>query len=277
MSTASGRAVLTTGANSGIGLATVVELARRGFRSIGSVRTPEKAELVRVAAAAAGVEVETVQLDVTDADRCEAVLADLDLYGLVNNAGYAVTGAIEDVADEDARRELETMVLAPMRLARLALPAMRARGKGRIVNVSSIAGLVTAPFTGWYTAGKHALESLSDALRVEVARDGVKVVLVEPGGFRTAIWEEFERDMGRLEEEGSRNGPAYERFLRIQRLLEPIFGDPASCGRVIAKAIAARSPRDRYLVGVDAQLIELTNRLTPTLVRDRFFRVVLGI
>jgi NAD(P)-dependent dehydrogenase (short-subunit alcohol dehydrogenase family) len=277
MASESGRAVLTTGANSGIGLATVVELARRGFRSLGSVRSPAKAELVRVAAAAAGVDVETVLLDVTDAARCEEVLADLDLYGLVNNAGYAVTGAIEDVTDEDARQELETMVLAPMRLARLALPSMRARGDGRIVNVSSIAGRVSTPFTGWYTAGKHALEALSDALRVEVARDGVKVVLVEPGGFKTAIWDEFERDMGRLEEEGSRNAAAYERFLRIQRLFEPIFGDPARCGRVIADAIAGRSPRDRYLVGVDAQLIDLTNRLTPTLIRDRFFRVVLGI
>lgn len=272
-----GRTVLTTGANSGIGLATVVELARRGYRSVGSVRSAAKAEQVRVAAAAADVEVETVLLDVTDAAGCEEVLAELDLYGLVNNAGYAVTGAIEDVGDEDARLELETMVLAPMRLARLALPAMRARGEGRIVNVSSIAGLVTAPFTGWYTAGKHALEALSDALRVEVARDGVKVVLVEPGGFKTAIWEEFERDMSRLEEAGSRNAAAYERFLRIQRLFEPIFGDPARCGKVIADAIASRAPRDRYLVGVDAQLIELTNRLTPTGVRDRLFRVVLGL
>lgn len=271
------RAVLVTGANSGIGLASVLELARRGFRAIGSVRGAEKAQLVEAAAAAADVRVETVELDVTDAGRCREVLADLELYGLVNNAGYAVSGAIEDVAEEDARQELETMVLAPMRLARLALPAMRARGGGRIVNVSSIAGLVSSPFTGWYTAGKHALEALSDVLRVEVARDGVKVVLVEPGGFKTAIWDEFERDMARLEEEGSRNAVAYERYLRIQRFFEPVFGDPARCGRVIADAVSSRFPRDRYLVGVDAQIIDLTNRLTPTLLRDRLLRAVLGI
>ena len=202
------RPVLTTGATSGIGLATVIELARRGFRSIGSARSEAKAERVHAAAAEAGVEVETVIFDVTDADACTEVVAGLDLYGLVNNAGYAVTGAIEDVDDHQARQVLEAMVSAPMRLARLALPAMRERGEGRIVNPSSIAGVATAPLAGWYTGSKHALEALSDALRNEVARDGVKVVLVEPGGFRTGIWDEFAADIARLEAEGSRNAGA---------------------------------------------------------------------
>src|SRR5687768_13853846 len=146
------RAVLTTGANSGIGLATVLELARRGCRSIGSVRSDAKAEVVHKAAADAGVEVETILLDVADAEQCERALAGLRLHGLVNNAGYGITGAIEDVTDDEARSILETMVVAPMRLARLALPAMREAGGGRIVNVSSIAGRATAPFAGWYTA-----------------------------------------------------------------------------------------------------------------------------
>ena len=122
------RTVLTTGANSGIGLATALELARRGFRSVGSVRSEEKADVLAKAAAEAGVEVETVLLDVTDAERCRAVMAGLELYGLVNNAGYGVTGAVEDVDDDEARQLLETMVVAPMRLARLALPGMRERG-----------------------------------------------------------------------------------------------------------------------------------------------------
>ncbi len=172
-------AVLTTGANSGIGLETAIELARRRFRSIGSVRSEEKAEIVQAAAREAGVEVETVILDVTDADRCEKVMAELDLYALVNNAGYSLTGAIEDTTDEQARHLFETMVFAPMRLARLALPGMRERGDGRIVNVSSLMGRISAPFSGWYSASKHALETLSDSLRTEVARDGVKVVLIE--------------------------------------------------------------------------------------------------
>ena len=163
------RTVLTTGANSGIGLATALELARRGFRSIGSVRSEAKAEVVHEAAAEAGVEVETVLLDVADADSCERALDGLRLFGLVNNAGYTNTGAVEDVDDDEARDQLETMVIAPMRLARLALPAMREAGEGRIVNVSSIYGRTSTPLSGWYQASKHALEAVSDALRIEVA------------------------------------------------------------------------------------------------------------
>ncbi|MDQ3757467.1 MAG: SDR family oxidoreductase [Actinomycetota bacterium] len=271
------KAVLTTGANSGIGLATVLELARRGYHSIGSVRSEEKADLVHKAAAEAGVAVETVLLDVADAEQCEQALAGRRLYGLVNNAGYAVAGAIEDVGDDEARGILETMVVAPMRLARLALPAMREQGEGRIVNVSSIAGRATAPFAGWYTAAKHALEAATDALRVEVAGAGVKVTLVEPGGFRTAIWDDMEGDVARHEEAGSRYTPAYRRALQAMRMGQAIMGEPQTVAHVIAGAVDNRSPRARYLVGLDAQVTVLASRLTPTLVKDRVTRLVLGL
>ncbi|MEY2476634.1 MAG: hypothetical protein QOG87_1949 [Actinomycetota bacterium] len=271
------RAVLTTGANSGIGLATVLEVARRGFRSIGSVRSESKAEVVAKAAADAGVEVETVLLDVTDADQCRSVMKGLDLYGLVNNAGYGLTGAVEDVDDDEAHHLMETMVFAPMRLARAALPGMRSREAGRIVNVSSIAGRTTAPFAGWYGAAKHALEALSDSLRMEVGGAGIKVVLVEPGGFKTGIWEEFEGDIARREKDGSRFGSAYRRSLRGQQLIEPIMGDPAQCAKVIAGALTSRAPRSRYLVGLDAQVLNLADTFTPTPVKDRVVRLFLGI
>ena len=271
------RTALVTGANSGIGLETALELARRGLRTVGSVRSAAKADLVQRTAAEAGVHVETVLLDVTDAERCEQVLRDLDLDVLVNNAGYALTGAIEDVTDAEARQLFDTMVFAPMRLARLALPSMRAHGGGRIVNVSSIAGLVSAPLAGWYTGAKHALEALTDALRVEVARDGVAVVLVEPGGFRTGIWEDMARDIERHQRAGSRNTSAYERSMQLQRLVEPIMGSPSSCAKVIAGAVESRLPRDRYLVGLDAQVLRLGDRFTPNLVQDRVLRLVLGL
>lgn len=272
-----GRAVLTTGANSGIGLATVIEVARRGFRSIGSVRSEAKAEVVHESGREAGVEVETVLLDVTDAAQCKEVVADLELYGLVNNAGYAVTGAIEDVDDDEAHALFETMVHAPIRLARLALPAMRDTGGGRIVNISSIAGLTTAPFAGHYSGAKHALEALSDALRMEVAGDGVKVVLVEPGGFKTGIWEDFERDITKREAAGSRYVDAYRRSLRGQKMLEALMGDPGACARVVVGALTSRAPRSRYLVGLDAQAMLLTQNLTPTAVKDRLIRLGLGL
>ena len=269
------RAVLTTGANSGIGLATAIVVARRGFRSIGSVRSQEKADVVAKAAADAGVEVETVLLDVTDPAGCRQAVAELSPYGVVNNAGYGQTGAIEDVSDDEARALLETMVIAPMRLARLALPAMRAQGGGRIVNVSSIAGRATAPFAGWYTAAKHALEAATDALRVEVARDGIRVALVEPGGFRTGIWEDAERDVAARA--GSRYEQAYRRSLLAMRLGTPFMGNPAQAARVIAGAVAARSPRPRYLVGYDAQALALMDSWTPTALKDRVLRLGLGL
>ena len=269
--------VLTTGANSGIGLATVIELARAGYRSVGSVRSKTKANAVHKAAKEAGVEVETVLLDVTDADACDAALDEIgtDLYGLVNNAGYGITGAIEDVSDDEARVMLETMVVAPMRLAKLALPGMRKAGRGRIVNVSSIMGLVTTPLAGWYQGAKHALEALSDALRIEVAGDGIHVALVEPGGFRTSIWEDMERDIQKRGD--SRFGTAYRRSQQGLQLTAPVMGEPRQCAKVITNVMTTRHPRPRYLVGVDARAIATVNRLTPTALKDRLTRVVLGL
>lgn len=269
------KTALTTGANSGIGLATVVELARRGFRSVGTVRSEAKAQAVRRAAGDAGVEVVTALLDVCDAAGCEAVIDEFRPDVLVNNAGYPMTGAIEDVGDEEARRAFETMALAPMRLARLALPHQRERGSGRIVFVSSVYGHVTTPLTGWYQAVKHALEALADALRVEVARDGVAVVLVEPGGFRTGLWEEAEDEVARRA--GSTYEAAYRRMLAGTRLVQPLMGDPQRCARVIARAATTRWPRARYLVGYDAPALELWQRLTPTRLKDEALRRALGL
>ncbi|MGZ4677461.1 MAG: SDR family oxidoreductase [Acidimicrobiia bacterium] len=269
------RTTVTTGANSGIGLATVLELARRGFRSVGTVRSDAKAAIVTDAARAAGVAVETVLLDVTDAEACAQVVDELRPYGLVNNAGYSITGAIEDVADVEARTALETMVLAPMRLARLAIPHMRRAGGGRIVNVSSIYGRTSTPLTGWYQGTKHALEGLSDALRMEVARDGIHVALVEPGGFRTGIWEETEREIAKRA--GSRYAAAYGRVLTTTRWWQPLMGDPVRCAKTIGSAVTSRWPRARYLVGYDAQALALWSALTPTELKDQIVRRVMSL
>ena len=242
------RSVLTTGGNSGIGLATALELARRGFRSVASVRSDAKAALVAKAAADAGLRVETVHLDVTDAAGCARVIDELRPWGLVNNAGFSAMGAIEDIGDEEARAAFETMVLAPMRLT---------------------------PITGWYQAAKHALEALSDALRIEVASAGVAVVLVEPGGFKTGIWDEMKRDVERRQ--GSRYETAYRRSLESVRWMELLMGDPAGVAAVVGRAMTARSPRARYLVGYDAQLIALTHPVWVTPVKDRIIRLILGL
>lgn len=269
------KTVLTTGVNSGIGLATVLELARRGHRSVGSVRSAAKARTVHDAARQAGVEVETVLLDVTDAAACRRVIDQVRPDALVNNAGFSSTGAIEDVDDREARLAMETMVFAPMRLSRLALPHMRERGWGRIVNVSSIYGRTTTPLTGWYQASKHALEALSDALRVEVASSGVTVCLVEPGGFRTGIWDTAEQEIERYD--GSRYRTAYARSMRGVRLSGPLMGSPETVARVIAGAVGSRRPKARYLVGYDAQVVMMYDRVMPTGLRDRLTRIALGL
>lgn len=270
------RVILVTGANSGIGLATALEGARRGYRVIGTVRSPGKARTVQDAAREAGVEVETRLLDVTDADRCERVVEEAGpLYGLVNNAGYGGIGGVEDVSDEEARMQWETMVLAPVRLARLVLPAMRDAREGRIVNVSSIYGVTTTPLAGWYQACKHGLEAVSDALRMEVASDGVRVVLVEPGGVRTGIWEDVENDVHERGE--SRFGGSYRRTRTMTRLSEPLMARPERVARVIAGVLDASRPRARYVVGADARTMRIADRASATVVKDRVKRLFFGI
>jgi NAD(P)-dependent dehydrogenase (short-subunit alcohol dehydrogenase family) len=269
------RTVLVTGAGTGIGLATAIEVARRDFRAVAAVRSAAKARAVSRAAKAAGVKVKTVTLDVTDAARCEEVIADLKPYGLVNNAGMPASGAIEDVSDDDARAALETMVLAPMRLARLAVPGMRDQGGGRIVNISSIYGLTTTPLTGWYQAAKHALEAVSDALRVEVASDGIAVVLIEPGAFRSNIWESAGNDLQKRLD--SDYFTAYRRLEGGIKASQRLMGDPIDVARVIASVMTAKSPKARYLVGYDARAVDIYSKLLPTQVRDRLARLTLGL
>jgi NAD(P)-dependent dehydrogenase (short-subunit alcohol dehydrogenase family) len=269
------RTVLTTGANSGLGLATVIEVARRGFRSVGTVRSTAKGKAVRAAARKAGVEVATALLDVTDADASRRVIDRIRPWGLVNNAGTSLTGAIEDVTDDEARTAFETMVLAPVRLARLAIPHMRAAGDGRIVNVSSIYGRATTPLTGWYQGAKHALEALSDAMRMEVAGEGIHVILVEPGSFKTGIWDEAEKDL--QQRKGSRYEAAYRRTLQGIQLSEWVRGHPSRVAKVVGRALTSRLPRARYLVGLDAQAFAWVEALTPTPIKDLLVRKSLGL
>ncbi len=268
--------VLVTGANSGIGLATTLEVARRGYRVVGSVRSDEKADVLLKATAEAGVEVDHVLLDVTDGPRCEEVIEEVGpLHGLVNNAGVGRMGAVEDVGDDELRQVLETMLVAPMRLARLAIPAMRTQGRGRIVNMSSIYGRVSTPLTGWYQAAKQGLEGVSDALRMEVARDRIAVVLVEPGAFRTDIFSQAQQAMTNRDESGYQ--ASHERLAQIMRLAHPFMGNPQQVAKVVAGALDARNPRDRYLVGLDAQALDLANRMLPRPVVDRLTRLATSL
>lgn len=249
------RTVLVTGANSGLGLATVVEAARRGFRTVGTVRSFAKGEQVRVAAKAAGVTVDTVLLDIDDAEACAKVIDAVRPWGLVNNAAFVTQQRVEDVDDDEARRHLETLAVAPIRLARLALPHMREEGSGRIVQVSSISGRVSFPLLGWYQGAKAALEGVSDALRMEVAGQGIGVSIIEPGVFDSPVTD----DLGAMQ------------WMRAwMSSAEQVAG-------VVVDALCARAPRARYVVGADAKLNAYTAPFTPALVRDTALRLLYGL
>src|SRR5512135_487061 len=265
------KSVVVTGANSGIGLATAIELATSGYTVFGTVRDDSKAARLRDAARAADTSVTAVVCDVGDADSCERGFAEIAAqtgggpWAVVNNAGYAQAGAVEDVPDELAREQLEVNLIAPTRVARLVLPAMRERGGGVIVNISSVLGRATTPLLGWYCASKHAVEALSNALRVEVAPFGVRVVLIEPGAFGTDIWAGGRERLPAVD--SSAYAEAYRRADSItaggQRAPDPVW-----VARTIRMALANPVPLARYLVGVDAAAFTAAERLVPTLVAD---------
>ena len=275
------KTVVVTGANSGIGLVTVLELAGAGYDVVGTVRSAAKAETIDRAAGERGVTVRTAVLDVDDAESCAGGIAQISadspdgIWALVNNAGFAQSGAVEDVDDEHVRAQLETNVVAPMRLARLVLPAMRERGEGRIVNISSVAGRLSTPLMGWYCASKHALEAVTDALRMEVEPDGVRVVLVEPGMFGTDIWSAA-KEGGFPDPGNARYAAAYARASAVSgqagRLPDPVW-----VARTVRVALANPVPLARYVVGADAVTGLLAETFVPTVVTDYVKAVSSGL
>ena len=178
---------LVSGASSGLGRALAELLVERGERVIGTVRS----DADRVRLESLGPLARALALDVTDpaAEVEQAVRAAIAAAGgldvLVNNAGYGLVGAVEESSEEEARHQLETNFWGAWKLTRAALPALRNSGRGRILNISSVAGFRGIPAMGLYSASKFALEGLSHALRLEVAAFGIAVTIVEPGGFRT--------------------------------------------------------------------------------------------
>ncbi len=275
-----GRSVLITGANAGIGLATCLELATAGYDVYGTVRTGEKASHLSDAAEKHGVSVTPIICDVGQARSCAggmrqvARATDGGPWAVVNNAGYAQAGAVEDVPDELARAQLEVNLIAPARVARLALPAMRERGDGRIINVSSIAGRVSTPLIGWYCASKAGLEALTNALRTEVAPFGVKVSLIEPGVFGTSIWASGHEGLPR---------PANELYAAAYARSDAVASnthrmpDPVWVARAIRLALGSPVPLARYLVGVDAVSAKVADLVAPTMVSDYVKTVAAGL
>ncbi|BEP15695.1 oxidoreductase [Acidothermaceae bacterium B102] len=268
------RAVLVTGCSSGIGAASARQLLTAGWTVWATAR--DVSTLADLEAAGARV----LSLDVTDEgsrrDAVAAVVAEHGAVGaLVNNAGYGQYGPVEEVPLERWRAQFETNLFGVVGLTQLVLPGMRAQRWGRVVNVSSMGGRFALPGGGAYHASKFALEGMSDALRLEVRPFGVRVSLVEPGPVstpwaRTAIdtslqasAEEMEGPYGRFRTELAANLTGAYRESRMS-----LAASPEQVGRVVARAVASRRPRARYVVGAAGRAMVTLRRLTPDLVFD---------
>ena len=242
--------ILVTGAPSGIGRAAALHLARRGHRVFATGR---REDLLRsLEQEAAGAKLEGLVLDVTSAESiAEAkarILARTEGAGvdaLVNNAGYGLMGPLEEISAEALRAQYETNVFGLVAVTQAFLPGMRARGYGRVINVSSIGGKLTAPLMGAYSSTKYAVESLSDALRVELRPAGIEVVLIEPGSIATGFAGIAASSLP--DPRGSRYAPSLARLGWTLGFFDKISVGPEVIAKAIASAVESRRPSARYL------------------------------
>jgi NAD(P)-dependent dehydrogenase (short-subunit alcohol dehydrogenase family) len=263
---------LVTGASSGIGRATAIEFARRGYRVFAAAR--REAALAELAAATPNIV--AVAIDITDSESVRRgwakIQADTGGSGvdvLVNNAGFALTGPIETLTAERIERQFGTNVFGLVTLTRTVLPTMRARGSGRIINLSSVVGRVTFPGMGAYGATKYAVEAISDALRLEVAPFGIDVVLIEPSFVATEIGASLDA----LDAAPSSADDAYRELVEQgQRYVtkQVANGIPAEQVAIaIVDAATTRKPRPRYLVPGSARPLVAFLTTLPDRVADR--------
>ena len=267
------RTALITGASSGIGEATALQLTELGFTVYASARRVDRMS------ALADRGIRTRSVDVTDDDSMvaliEAIIADTDRIDvLVNNAGYGLYGALEDVPIDEARRQFEVNVFGLARMTQLVLPQMRAQRDGYIVNISSMGGKIWEPLGSWYHASKFAVEGLSDSLRVEVAEFGIKVVIIEPGTIRS----EWSGLAAQNLEATSANTPYAGQaklvgagLRAVDRL--PIASGPEVVAEVIGKAVQDPKPRTRYAAGGGARGMLLAEWILPDRGFDRFIKL----
>jgi NAD(P)-dependent dehydrogenase (short-subunit alcohol dehydrogenase family) len=264
-----GKAVLITGASSGIGLECAVHLAERGFDVYATVRDLGRRQALDAEAARRGVAVRVLPLDVTDGGSVAAAVEQVreragGVFGLVNNAGIVLRGCFEDLADAEIRRVFETNVFGTMSVTRAVLPLMRAAGGGRVVITTSVGGRVGCLAVSAYCASKFALEGFGEALAQEVAPYGVSVSLVAPAIVRTPVWEE-NRGVARASLDPA--SPYHRWFVGEERLADRLLRSsataPADVAGAIARALTAPRPRLRYLVGRRAARVLRLRRLLP--------------
>lgn len=272
------RSALITGCSSGFGLLAAVEFAKKGFHTFATMRDPTRREALDRAAKAAGVDVEVLQLDVTDRASVDKAVAQALAHGpldvVVNNAGYGIGGFFEDFEIDEIREQFATNFFGVLEVCHAVVPHMRERRSGTIINVSSLAGRMGQPAVTPYVSSKWALEGFSESLRLELLPYGVYVTLVEPGSFHTEIFEANKRVAGR-----ARNPESvyFASATRMEALVDGTRkGNPRRVARLIVRVAAKRRPRQRYLVGVDAHVLVLLRRIVPARILERLIVRAVG-
>jgi len=273
--------VLITGCSSGIGKATALAAAARGHRVYATARDPASLRDLE-----SGGPVRTLALDVTDTGSIGRAVATVlgeagRLDALVNNAGYGQYGAVEDVTAEEWRHEFDVNLFGAVEVTRAVLPAMRQARSGTIVNVSSVAGKIAIPFAAPYCASKHALEAVSDALRVELRPWGIKVACIEPGSIATPLWErgleQFDKQVAKMTPEALElYGDLIPRMRKLTERTAKAGIPPARVADAVEHALTSPRPKTRYLVGNDARGQSVL-RLLPDKGRDALLARVVGI
>jgi len=259
--------VLITGCSSGIGLCVAEELHARGYRVIATARNTDDVAMLKQRG------LESMQLDVTDEDSMDkAIDSILDmtggkLYALFNNAAYGQTGAVEDIPTDVLREQFNTNLFGWHSLTRRVIPIMRAQGYGRIIQNSSVLGLIVLPFRGPYNASKFALEGLSDTLRLELAGSNIFVSLIEPGPIRSRFRDNalimFKKNID------AENSVHRDKYIAMQSRLKkegdamPFTLPPEAVLKRVIHALESRSPQPRYYVTIPTYLFGTLRRLLP--------------
>jgi NAD(P)-dependent dehydrogenase (short-subunit alcohol dehydrogenase family) len=274
--------VLITGTSSGIGLATAVVLASRGWRVFATMRSLKKRVLLDQALCTADVQdkVHVEELNVTSKASIQAATNSIlsrnenRLDAVVHNAGVAAAGALEDIPESELRRVMETNFFGVLALTCALLPTFRAQSRGRIVIVSSEAAFYGQPTNAIYCASKWALEGWAEATAYELEPFGIEIALVEPGPYRTAIWESSPRFQS--------SGSPYRSWVRqvfaaADAHAATMSRDPKEVALVIARALEARRPRFRYPVGIFARLNHVLRGKIPTTLLRKALKLYLGL
>jgi NAD(P)-dependent dehydrogenase (short-subunit alcohol dehydrogenase family) len=254
------RTTIVTGSSTGNGFETSLMLARNGFYTYATMRNLDKSKTITDIARKDGLPLEVLQLDVTEdksvKDAIDTILGKRGRIDVVvNNAGYDVFGAVEDLSVEELKAQFETNFFGAIRVMKAVLPTMRKQRRGTIVNVSSVGGLVGIPLNSAYISSKFALEGFSESMQYELEEFGIKVILIEPGVVKTNFFENSKA----AKNTASSNSPYAQLAEKVSEAFKPMLennsSSPIQVAEVILKAITSEKVNTRYLVGNDAAAI----------------------